>query len=149
MCVKIARPFITKYGTPLAPITKYGTAYVPRSYTHSLRNMELLLPLLLNMEHLMWQDHTPFITKYGTPLAKITHPFITKYGTPLAPITKYGTAYVARSYTHLLRNMELLLPRSHTHSLRNMEPLLHPLLNMERLMCQDHTPIHYEIWKPL
>ena len=79
-----------KYGIPLAPITKNGTAYVPRS-----------------------------------------QPFITKYGTPLAPITKYGTAYVPRSYTHLLQNMELLFP---------------PLLNMEQLMRQDHTPIYYKIW---
>ena len=86
-------PFITKYGTPLAPITKYRTPYVPRSYTQ----------------------------------------FITKYGTPLAPITKYRTPYVPRSYFHSLRNVELLLPL---------------LLNMEHLMCQDHTLIHYEIWNP-
>ena len=58
---------------------------------------------------------------------------ITKYGSPFAPKTKYGTAYVPRSYTHLLRNLEPLLPL---------------LINMEQLMCQDHTPIHYEIWNP-
>ena len=105
LCAKITDPFITKYGTPLAPITKYGTVYVPRPYTHLLRNMEPLLPLLLNI--------------WNSLCAKITHPFITKYGTPLAPITKYGTAYV---------------PRSHTHSLRNMEALMTPSQNAETLM---------------
>ena len=78
---------------------------MPRPYTHSLRNMEPLLPLLLNI--------------WNGLCAKITHPFITKYGTPLAPITKYGTAYV---------------PRSHTHSLRNMEALMTPSQNAETLM---------------
>ena len=67
LCVKITRPFITKYGTPLAPITKYGTPYVLRSYTHSLQNMEPLLPLLLNIEHLMCQDHTPNLLRNMEP----------------------------------------------------------------------------------
>ena len=39
-----------KHGTPLVPITKHGTPYLQKFHTHSLRNIELLLPLLLNME---------------------------------------------------------------------------------------------------
>ena len=68
LCAKIPHPFITKHGTPLAPVTIYGTPYVPRSHTHSLQNMEPLLPLLLNMEHLMCQDHTPIHYEIWNPL---------------------------------------------------------------------------------
>ena len=48
-----SQPFITKYGTPLAPITKYGTAYVPRSHIQSLRNMEALMATSQSEETLM------------------------------------------------------------------------------------------------
>ena len=50
---KLPHLFIMKHGTPLVPITKYGTPYVKKFHTHSLQNIELLLPLLLNMERLM------------------------------------------------------------------------------------------------
>ena len=50
---KIPHVFITKRGTPLVPVTKHGTPSLKKFHTHSLRNIELLLPLLLNMELLM------------------------------------------------------------------------------------------------
>ena len=129
------RTLITKYGRPFAPKTKYGTAYVPRSYTHSLRNMEPLFPPLLNMKHFMCQDHTsihyeilnpscPHYKIWNSLCAKIIHPFITKLRTPLAPINKYGIAYV---------------PRSYTHSLRNMESLMTPSQNAETLISRPFT----------
>ena len=56
---KIQHLFIMKHGTPLAPITKYGRPYVKKLHTHSLRNIELVLPRILNMERLMWKSSTP------------------------------------------------------------------------------------------
>ena len=56
---KIPHLSIMKHETPLVPITKHGAPYLKKFHTHSLRNIELLLPLLLNMEHLMWKSPTP------------------------------------------------------------------------------------------
>ena len=120
LCAKIIHSFITKYGTPLAPVTKHSTPYVPRSYPHSLRNMEHLLPLLLNMECLIWQGSYSHSLQNMEPLLLLLlniEPLMLqnytlihyKYVTLLAPVTKYWRPYVPISYTHSLQNMEPLI----------------------------------------
>ena len=65
--------FITKYRTPYEVtklrlfITKYGTPYVLKLYAYSLRNMEPLMPLLLNIEPLMCQTSIPIHYKTWNP----------------------------------------------------------------------------------
>ena len=59
---KIPHPFITKHGTPL-PVTKHGTPYLKEFHTHSLRNIDLLLPLLLKMELLIQKNSTPIYSE--------------------------------------------------------------------------------------
>ena len=142
---KIPHPFITKHGTPLVPVTKYGTPYlkkIPHVFI-TKRGTPLVLvtkhgtPYLKKIPHVfITKRGTPLalVTKHGTPyLKKIPFLFIMKNGTPLVPITKYGTPYMKKFHTHSLRNIELLLPL---------------LLNMERLIWKSPTPIHYETQNP-
>ena len=133
LCAKIIHSSITKYGTPLAPVTKYWTPFVPRSYPHSLRNMEYLLPLLLNMECLIWQGsyshslrnmepllplllnierlmcqyHTPIYYKIWNPSCLryyIWNPVCAKIIEPF--ISKYGTPHTQN------KNSKPLFPNS-------------------------------------
>ena len=56
----------------------------------------------------------------------------------------------AQPLVYLLLNKELLVFKIlYTHSLRNEQPLEYQLLNKEPLVCQNSTPIYYEMRDPL
>ena len=107
-------------------ITRQGTpcAYVTKYGT----------PYTLKLHAHSLRNKEPLVSIWNALCVKVTRPFIRKQGTPCASVTKHGTPYMSKSYTH---------------SLQNMEPLVPLLLNMEPLVCQSHTPIHYKKWNPL
>ena len=99
-------------------ITKYWTPYVLKSHALLLQNMEPLLPLFLNIKHLLCQDHTPIHYKiwnlscpyfyvWNTLCAKIIHPFITKYGTPYDASAKCANPYVVTFYYKISNSLSV------------------------------------------